>query len=63
LATVEEIVIKRYLIDATVERLFRNQVNLGNNLDFFYSRINGDRYANILTRHIQAAIAVLTTLI
>lgn len=60
---VEETITESPLAGATVQRLLRNQRDLGDNFALFYSTANGDRYADILTRHIQAAVAVLTALI
>jgi hypothetical protein len=47
----------------TLGRLYQNQQDLGNNLAIFYCDANGHQYADILTRHIDGAVAVLGDLI
>jgi hypothetical protein len=51
------------LFGATAARLYKNQQDLGNNLAIFYCDGNGHQYADILTRHIGGAVAVLGDLI
>lgn len=51
------------LFGATAPRLYQNQQDLGNNLAIFYCDANGHQYADILTRHIDGAVAVLGDLI
>lgn len=60
---VEQVVTDSPLAGDTVQGLYNNQIDLGNNLAIFYCQENGTQYADILRRHIDAAVAVLTALV
>ena len=52
-----------HCLQASINRLLQNQVELGNNLAFFYGRGAGQTYTNLLTTHINQAITIVTMLL
>ena len=61
--TIEQVITNSNFASESLDRLFRNQEDLGKNLGLLYCERNGQRYTAILRVHINYAVEVLTAIL